>query len=736
MDKKSDVPEKTPEDLRAQLGFEKQVNALFSRFLDISPDLIDGAINDACGTIGEFTGSSCCFFVLVRETGGTVERTYEWRRKGVAPFSDRGASENIRRVLGSAARVREEAYRDETSLYVPLLHQGHLFGIAGVESKPGGTGWSPDTSLLLKAAGKIFINSIVRKRTEEQLAYKQSVLSILMDNIPDTNIYFKDLDSRFTIMNKSQAEMMGLDDPALAIGKTDADFFDDAQQFLIDERKIIQTGNGLIGKLEKVIKQNGTFHWYSSTKMPVRDAGGAVIGTFGISRDFTQVKEYEDELRKAKELLEIRVEERTVDLRKSNERLESHVAQLNFLDAASYALSQSMLVDKLLPSILALFLRRFPRADGGLCRRGEGGFRCVNATGAFDNEDGRKICAAVCDALHPAGLSKIFVIKEWKNDDRARALPLPGGPGVTSYIALPLCVDTVCKAVIQIFMYEGVYSGQEDTLLATLAAHAAICLSNALRQEELKAKARLDGELEAARSIQDKFTPHYKPPVPRINIKGAYFPAYEVGGDYLDYFQAGNGAWVVVAADICGKGIPAALLMTMLRSTFRIEAKYETSARGLLCSVNDFLVQNVDDRSFVTALCLVINGDGTGMTYARAGHPRLIHIDPSSKTVEEVFARGMALGITADTAAFGSGLEEVSLALKKGDKYLLYTDGLIEATDPDDAQYGSARLRTMLEENMESDPETLVEQLLQDVKKFIRGAPAYDDLTILAMEVE
>jgi sigma-B regulation protein RsbU (phosphoserine phosphatase) len=275
----------------------------------------------------------------------------------------------------------------------------------------------------------------------------------------------------------------------------------------------------------------------------------------------------------------------------------------------------------------------------------------------------------------------------------------------------------------------------EDTLLTTLAAHAAICLSNALRLEELNAKARLDGELEAARSIQYRFIPHHKPPIPRIDLKGVYFPAYEVGGDYLDYFQTENGTWVIVIADICGKGIPAALLMTMLRSTFRIEAKYETSARDLLCSVNNFLVQNVDDRSFVTALCLVISSDGTRMNYARAGHPKLVCIDPSATTIRELPGRGMALGMTEDINVFRSSLDEMTVVLQKGEKYLMYTDGLIEATAPDKKQYGFPQLRELLGQNMNAGPEGLVETLMDDIKKFTRGAPAYDDLTILAMEV-
>jgi sigma-B regulation protein RsbU (phosphoserine phosphatase) len=191
----------------------------------------------------------------------------------------------------------------------------------------------------------------------------------------------------------------------------------------------------------------------------------------------------------------------------------------------------------------------------------------------------------------------------------------------------------------------------------------------------------------------------------------------------------------MVIADVCGKGIPAALVMTMLRSTFRAEAKNHTySAKKLLCAVNDSMKTNLDDRSFVTALCLVISPDGTTMTYARAGHPNLLEISPSGK-VSPIPCNGIALGLVFDTGAFDAMIDEVHVALQQGSRFLVYTDGLIDATDPQKNNYGFARLQALCAGDTSSNAEALMDRIMVDIKLFCKDAPYHDDLTILAMDV-
>ena len=148
----------------------------------------------------------------------------------------------------------------------------------------------------------IFWDVTAQRRTEEQLAHERDLLRALLDNLPD-RIYFKDANSRFLKVSQALAKEFGLKHPDDAIGKTDFDFFQPvhAQVAFEDEQRILLTGQPLIGKTEKeVLKQGGT-RWVLTTKMAMRSPDGAIVGTFGVSKDITQLKETEEELALARD---------------------------------------------------------------------------------------------------------------------------------------------------------------------------------------------------------------------------------------------------------------------------------------------------------------------------------------------------------------------------------------------------------------------------------------------------
>ncbi len=137
-----------------------------------------------------------------------------------------------------------------------------------------------------------------RKRAEEALRRERDLLQTFMDSVPDS-IYFKDLQSRFIRSNKTQAAHFGLSDPSEVVGKSDFDFFakEDAQEAYNDEQEIIRTGRPIFAKLEKMAELGGPVRWKLTTKMPLRDSSGKMVGTFGISRDITTEKQIEQALR-------------------------------------------------------------------------------------------------------------------------------------------------------------------------------------------------------------------------------------------------------------------------------------------------------------------------------------------------------------------------------------------------------------------------------------------------------
>jgi PAS domain S-box-containing protein len=169
-----------------------------------------------------------------------------------------------------------------------------------IRTVPMGDRWYEQVMHCVQETQRVRIYSLEiteRKRAEEALNEERHLFRTLMDNLPDS-IYFKDREGRFTRINEALAKGLNLDHPALAVGKTDFDFFaeEHAREFYNDEEKIIRTGQPMVGKEEKVIWPGGQVAWDSTTKMPLRDAHGNIVGTFGVSRDITERKRAEDEL--------------------------------------------------------------------------------------------------------------------------------------------------------------------------------------------------------------------------------------------------------------------------------------------------------------------------------------------------------------------------------------------------------------------------------------------------------
>jgi PAS domain S-box-containing protein len=211
--------------------------------------------------------------------------------------------------------TEKRVHPDDHARWRAMLH-GHVTGVTDhlemeyrMLHKDGSYRWVRDRGVALRRAdGKAYRiagsreDVTARKRSEEELTHERYLLRSLMDTVPD-RIYFKDRDSRFIRVNKNLAENCGLADAADALGKTDADFFtqEHAEQARADECEILRTGRPIVAKEEQETWFDGRVTWVSTTKVPLRDLQGRIIGTFGISRDITERKLAEESLRQSEE---------------------------------------------------------------------------------------------------------------------------------------------------------------------------------------------------------------------------------------------------------------------------------------------------------------------------------------------------------------------------------------------------------------------------------------------------
>jgi sigma-B regulation protein RsbU (phosphoserine phosphatase) len=248
-------------------------------------------------------------------------------------------------------------------------------------------------------------------------------------------------------------------------------------------------------------------------------------------------------------------------------------------------------------------------------------------------------------------------------------------------------------------------------------------------------KDRLEEELRIARQIQMSLLPAEKGlTLPGLRIAALCLPAAEVGGDYYDLLPLSPTRLGVLIADVSGKGTSAALYMAELKGLVLSLSRIYESPGKLLGEANRILAANMDARSFITMTYAVLDVEKRTMCYARAGHNPLIHFQAKTGKTRILTPPGLGLGMDKGDR-FDAILEEDEVALRVGDVFLFFTDGLSEAMNPEAELFGEGRLSRILAESEALTTEQIREKILGEVRAFAGGAAQADDMTMVILKV-
>jgi serine phosphatase RsbU (regulator of sigma subunit)/predicted ester cyclase len=248
-----------------------------------------------------------------------------------------------------------------------------------------------------------------------------------------------------------------------------------------------------------------------------------------------------------------------------------------------------------------------------------------------------------------------------------------------------------------------------------------------LEQERIE-RERIEQELRVARSIQQASLPMEVPKLEGWQITPYYQPAREVGGDFYDFHLLPEGRLGLVVGDATGKGVPAALVMSTTCGMLQLAARaMDSSSPGeVLAHVNETLVARIPSNMFVTCFYAILAPEDGTLRYANAGHDPP-YMRRSNDDAEELRARGMPLGLMA-----GMEYEEQGASLNEGESVLFYSDGLVEAHDPEDEMFGFPRLRALVGEH--GKERSLGNILLEELYSFVgEGWEQEDDITLLTL---
>jgi serine phosphatase RsbU (regulator of sigma subunit)/pSer/pThr/pTyr-binding forkhead associated (FHA) protein len=304
--------------------------------------------------------------------------------------------------------------------------------------------------------------------------------------------------------------------------------------------------------------------------------------------------------------------------------------------------------------------------------------------------------------------------------------------GIRSVLAVPLGVGDRIFGMIYADSPLATSRFTEDHLkvLTTLGSVAAIRVENTRLLEEHLEQERFERELQLAREIQQRFQPSAPPAVPGYELQGISFPSYQIGGDYYDFIQCGDGRLVVALGDVSGKGTSAALLMSSLHAAVHAQVASCRPITETVGAVNRYLADNTPANRFVTLFYAELDPLTGSLSFINAGHnpPIIAH---GGGALEQLAAGGLPLGIVPDF-----DYREGRTQLRPGDVLVAYSDGVTESQSPSGEEFGTVRLQEVVARNLNRSAAGIRDKIEAALSTFAQGTPAGDDITLLIVKRE
>jgi serine phosphatase RsbU (regulator of sigma subunit) len=319
------------------------------------------------------------------------------------------------------------------------------------------------------------------------------------------------------------------------------------------------------------------------------------------------------------------------------------------------------------------------------------------------------------------------LVRDLKQDEAFRKQISIAEQQIQTMMSVPLQTEDQVIGLVYVdsrsFVHE--FTPDDLNLLTVLANVAAIRIEHELLQQLREQEERRTQDLKQAAEIQRGILPRGAPEVRGVDLAGHNAPSRTVGGDYYDFIAYPDGRVAIVLADVAGKGMSAALLMSNLQARVQILAEDPTDLAGLMQRLDQSIAANSPENRFITMFFGLVDPTSGSLVYSNAGHnpPLLIRASGEQERLE---AMGTVLGVLPDV-----GYEERRREFRPGDLLVLYSDGVTEAASPDGQEFGEQRLADLLVAHRDEPAAEIVSQVIQAVAEWIAGAPPADDVTLV-----
>jgi sigma-B regulation protein RsbU (phosphoserine phosphatase) len=430
------------------------------------------------------------------------------------------------------------------------------------------------------------------------------------------------------------------------------------------------------------------------------------------------------------------LQDENLRLSRENARLQRAVEELAILNEISTAINSTLSMEKILDLIAQRCIRHFQAEQGAVLLLEE-----QTAARPFQT-----ICR-VGDVSHPRLPFRLDdQLSGWMLKNRSPLLindlqddrRFVTGSGDLFPVRSLLCVPLVCKGrmigLLAVFNKKtaGGFNADDQRLLSIIASESAQVIDNARLAEKEKTLLHVQEELRLAFEIQTNLLPRQVPLVAGYDIAGKSVPAKTVGGDYYDFLVLGEQRLAFCLGDVSGKGLPAALLMANLQAAIRGQILDGMNLTACLQRTNALLFHNTSPEKFATFFFACLDASSHTVHFCNAGHNHPFLFSSSAKDKPRRLERGgLALGFMES-----SPYEQDQLAMEPGDRLLVFSDGISEAANENDEEFGEERLAVLVLDNPGVTAAELIDKIIHEVKSHAGKQPQMDDMTLVVVKRE
>ncbi len=421
-------------------------------------------------------------------------------------------------------------------------------------------------------------------------------------------------------------------------------------------------------------------------------------------------------------------------LEEENKRLRNAIAELSIINDIATTINSTQPVEQIVDIIVKKCVKHLNVEQGAIMLLDESDKEKPLHTMIREQQSSLDLLPYRFDAQLTGWMLKNqepLLVNNLKEDVRFKDLVDKTTP-IESFLSVPLRVKNKMQGILTVFnkLSNEKFTSNDQKLLSIIASQSSQIIENARLLEEERNLRVMQEEMRVAKQTQINLLPKDFPDIFGYQIAARTIPAREVGGDSYDLIQIDDKHFAFCLGDVSGKGMPAAMLMSNLQATLRSFTITGNLCKDIIANSNDLLYNSTEPSKFATLFYGILNPESNEIVFCNAGHnnPFLFSADGN---VKELKTGGLILGCMPD-----SEYEEEKISINRNDIIVIFSDGITEAMNENEEEYGEEKLKEFISNHLDEAPEIIIENILSDVRMFVGEAPQWDDMTLLIIKRE